>query len=208
MIVFDKEGETPLDDISGLKIDGIFTRGELDVVEADNILDAFLKYTLNPEEIKKITFDTQFLQQLHRDMFGKVWSWAGEFRTTQTSIGIEAINIRQSLYQLMDDLKFWEEAWDYEDTATRLHYLLVKIHPFLNGNGRCSRLFTDLWLLSIGKEMLDWGDENIDNANSTRKEYILALQEVDSGSYERLKKFMFSSFYNSSCRMPMGATQT
>jgi len=24
MIVFDKEGETPLDDISGLKIDGIF----------------------------------------------------------------------------------------------------------------------------------------------------------------------------------------
>jgi len=191
MIVFDKEGETPLDDISGLKIDGIFTRGELDVVEADNILDAFLKYTLNPEEIKKITFDTQFLQQLHRDMFGKVWSWAGEFRTTQTSIGIEAINIRQSLYQLMDDLKFWEEAWDYQDTATRLHYLLVKIHPFLNGNGRCSRLFTDLWLLSIGKEMLDWGDENIDNANSTRKEYILALQEVDSGSYERLKKFMF-----------------
>jgi len=191
MIVFDKEGETPLDDISGLKIDGIFTRSELDVVEADNILDAFLKYTLNPEEIKKITFDTQFLQQLHREMFGKVWSWAGEFRTTQTSIGIEAINIRQSLYQLMDDLKFWEEAWDYQDTATRLHYLLVKIHPFLNGNGRCSRLFTDLWLLSIGKEMLAWGDENIDNANSTRKEYILALQEVDSGSYERLKKFMF-----------------
>jgi len=191
MIVFDKEGETPLDDISGLKIDGIFTRTELDVVEADNILDAFLKYTLNPEEIKKITFDTKFLQQLHRDMFGNVWSWAGEFRTTQTSIGIEAINIRQSLYQLMDDLKFWEEAWDYQDTATRLHYLLVKIHPFLNGNGRCSRLFTDLWLLSIGKEMLDWGDENIDNANSTRKEYILALQEVDSGSYERLKKFMF-----------------
>jgi len=90
----------------------------------------------------------------------------------------------------MDDLKFWEEAWDYQDTATRLHYLLVKIHPFLNGNGRCSRLFTDLWLLSIGK-MLDWGDENIDNVNNTRKEYILALQEVDSGSYERLKKFMF-----------------
>jgi len=39
--------------------------------------------------------------------------------------------------------------------------------------------------------MLDWGDENIDNVNNTRKEYILALQEVDSGSYERLKKFMF-----------------
>ncbi len=192
MIVFDKEGETPLDDISGLKIHGITTRSELDSVEAENILEAFLKYIMSPEQIRSVVFDTQFLQQLHREMFGNVWSWAGEFRTTQTSIGIEAINIRQALYQLMDDLKFWEEAWDYQDTVTRLHYSLVKIHPFLNGNGRVSRLFTDLWLLSIGKEMLEWGDENLDNMNGSRKEYILALQEVDGGSYERLKRFMFA----------------
>lgn len=152
MIVFDKEGETPLDDISGLKIEGIFTRSQLDVVEAENILEAFLKYTISPEQIKNIIFDTQFLQKLHQEMFANVWSWAGEFRTTQTSIGIEAINIRQALYQLMDDLKFWEESWNYKDTATRLHYSLVKIHPFLNGNGRCARFFTDLWLLSIGQE--------------------------------------------------------
>jgi len=194
MIVFDKEGETPLDDISGLKIKSVTTRSQLDVVEAENILDAFLKYTLSPEQVKEITFDTKFLQQLHQEMFGNVWSWAGEFRTTQTSIGIEAINIRQSLYQLMDDLQFWEKRWDYKDTATRLHYSLVKIHPFLNGNGRCARLFTDLWLLSIGKDMLEWGDENLDNINGSRKEYISALQEVDSGSYERLKKFMFSVY--------------
>jgi len=192
MIVFDKEGETPLDDISGLKIKSVTTRSQLDEVEAENILDAFLKYTLSSEQVKNITFDTKFLQQLHQEMFGDVWSWAGEFRTTQTSIGIEAVNIRQSLYQLMDDLEFWEKAWDYKDTATRLHYSLVKIHPFLNGNGRCARLFTDLWILSIGKEMLEWGDENLDNVNGSRKEYISALQEVDSGSYERLKKFMFS----------------
>jgi fido (protein-threonine AMPylation protein) len=108
MIRFDKEGETPLDDISGLKIEGITTRSELDVVEADNILEAFLKYTTSPEQLENIKFDTQFLQQLHREMFGNVWSWAGDFRTSQTSIGIEAINIRQSLYQIMDDLVFWE----------------------------------------------------------------------------------------------------
>ena len=34
MILFDKKGETPLDDISGLKIKNITTRTELDVVEA------------------------------------------------------------------------------------------------------------------------------------------------------------------------------
>ena len=191
MIKFDKEGETPLDDISGLKIKNISTRAELDVVEADNILDAYLSYTMNVEQLEKVKFDTTFLQQLHIDMFGNVWSWAGDFRTTQTSIGIEAVNIRQALYRLMDDLKFWENEWDYRDTATRLHYSLVKIHPFLNGNGRCGRLFTDLWLLSQGKEMLEWGNGDINMENETRKEYILALQSVDNGDYEKLKQFMF-----------------
>ena len=191
MIVFDKVGETPLDDISGLKIKNITTRAELDVVEADNILDAFLNYTLSTEQLENITFDTLFLQQLHVDMFGKVWTWAGEFRTTQTSIGIEAVNIRQALYRLMDDLVYWEKEWDYKDTATRLHYSLVKIHPFLNGNGRCGRLFTDLWLLSQGQEMLEWGSDDINVENETRREYISALQAVDSGDYEQLKRFMF-----------------
>lgn len=191
MIEFNKEGETPLDDISGLKIKEITTRAELDVVEADNILDAFLKYTTSSEQIENIKFDTLFLQQLHKDMFAKVWSWAGDFRTTQTSIGIEAVNIRQALYQLMDNLAFWESSWNHKDTAARLHYSLVKIHPFLNGNGRCGRLFTDLWLLSIGKDMLEWGGDDINNENQSRTEYIAALREVDNGDYERLKNFMF-----------------
>ena len=191
MIRFDKEGETPLDDISGLKIKDISTRSQLDEVEADNILEAFLKYTLSVEQVTNVKFDTLFLQQLHIDMFGNVWSWAGDFRTTQTSIGIEAVNIRQALYRLMDDLRFWETEWDYKDTATRLHYSLVKIHPFLNGNGRCGRLFTDLWLLSQDKEMLEWGSDDINVENETRKKYISALQAVDSGDYKKLKQFMF-----------------
>ena len=136
MITFNKKGETPLDDISGLLIKGITTIGELDSVEANNILEAYLKYTINPVQVAELDFNTQFLQKLHREMFGKVWSWAGEFRTTQTSIGVEAVQIRQSLYQLIDDLKFWQTSWHYEETAVRLHYSLVKIHPFLNGNGR------------------------------------------------------------------------
>ncbi len=191
MIKFDKEGETPLDDISGLKVEGITTRSELDEIEADNILEAFLKYTISPDQLDNIQFDTLFLQELHRDMFGNVWSWAGDFRTTQTSIGIEAVNIRQALYRLMDDLAFWETSWDYKDTATKLHYSLVKIHPFLNGNGRCGRLFTDLWLLSIGENMLEWGDKDINMVNTCRTKYIRALQEADGGNYECLKSFMF-----------------
>lgn len=192
MITFDKKGETPLDDISGLKIN-ITTRAELDEAEADNILEAYLKYTASPEQLDDVHFDVPFLQKLHKEMLGNVWTWAGEFRTTLTSIGVEAKNIRQRLYQLMDDLKYWdgEGQWDYQDIAVRLHFTLVQIHPFSNGNGRCGRLFTDIWLLSKGKEMLEWGDEDLVEANKTRTEYITALQEAEQGSYDRLKNFMF-----------------
>ena len=190
MITFNKEGETPLDDISGLLIKNISTRSELDVVEADNILEAYLNYTISSSQLTALDFDTQFLQKLHQEMFCNVWSWAGEFRTTQTSIGIEAVQIRQALYQLVDDLNFWKTSWDYEEIAVRLHYSLVKIHPFLNGNGRWARLATDIWLISMGKEVLEWGG-NITDEGKSRSEYISALQEADTKGYEKLKRFMF-----------------
>ncbi len=190
MIVFDKEGETPLDDISGLKLE-ITTRKELDEAEAQNILKAYVKYTLNPSKLKNVTFDLNFFRKLHKEMFGDVWSWAGEFRTTQTSIGVEATKIHLALYQLQDDLKFWEKDWDYKDVAVRLHHSLVKIHPFLNGNGRWARLVVDLWLLKNGHNVLLWGG-NINEISITRNEYILALKKADNSDYEALKQFMFT----------------
>lgn len=190
MITFDKEGETPLDDISGLKLKKITTRSELDDAEAQNILKAYIKYTLNPSALKKVTFDLSFFRKLHKEMLGDVWSWAGEFRTTQTSIGSEANQIHQRLYQLQDDLKYWEKEWNYRDTATRLHHTLVKIHPFPNGNGRWARLVTDLWLLKMGYPSLSWGG-NITEVTSARADYISSLKESDNGNYEPLKEFMF-----------------
>lgn len=190
MIAFDKEGETPLDDISGLKLKKIRTRAELDDAEAQNILKAYVKYTLNPAVLKKVSFDLSFFRKLHKEMLGDMWSWAGEFRTTQTSIGVTANTIHQRLYQLQDDLKYWEREWYYRDAAVRLHHTLVKIHPFPNGNGRWARLVTDLWLLKMGHEVLSWGG-NITEVSDARSEYIVSLKEADQGKYEPLKNFMF-----------------
>jgi len=190
MMRFDKEGETPLDDISGLKFKKIATRKELDEAEAQNILKAYVKYTLTPSKLKKVSFDVSFFRKLHKEMFGDVWSWAGDFRTTQTSIGVSAAMILQHLYHLQDDLTFWEESWNPMETAVKLHHTLVKVHPFPNGNGKWARLATDLWLLKHGHAMLEWGG-NINEISAARHAYIAGLKEADSGSYERLKKFMF-----------------
>ncbi|WP_331774578.1 mobile mystery protein B [Sulfurospirillum sp. 1612] len=190
MITFDKEGETPLDDISGLKLKKITSRKELDEAEAQNILKAYIHYTLIPSKLKKIEFNLSLFCKLHKDMLGDVWSWAGDFRTTQTSIGVPAHRIHQSLYQLQDDLKFWQKEWDYQDTTTHLHHTLVKIHPFINGNGRWARLVTDLWLLKMGHEALSWGG-NITQVSVSRRAYIRSLKEADEGVYDGLKTFMF-----------------
>jgi Fic-DOC domain mobile mystery protein B len=192
MISFDKEGETPLDDISGLKLKKITTRSELDDAEAQNILKAYVKYTLNHTALKKVTFDLSFFRKLHKEMFGDVWSWAGEFRTTQTSIGVKANMIHQRLYQLQDNLKYWESEWAYRDTAVYLHHTLVKIHPFPNGNGRWARLVTDLWLLKMSYQMLSWGG-NTTEMSDARTAYITSLKEGDQGNYEPLKSFMFGT---------------
>ena len=41
-------GETPIGDISGLKIKGITTRKQLSFAEAENILEATVKYLEGP----------------------------------------------------------------------------------------------------------------------------------------------------------------
>jgi Fic-DOC domain mobile mystery protein B len=193
-IKFDKKGETPLDDISGL-IPKITTRAELDDVEAENISDAIFKYLVELE-IEDIRFDEPFLRQVHKDMLCDVWKWAGTYRTTATSIGVDANQILHKLYHLLDDLKFWTENWDYKETATRLHSELVRIHPFPNGNGRWGRLVTDMWLRVHEKETSQWGKGDIVAANGVRDEYIRSLQEAERGNYEPLKQFIFPEEYS------------
>jgi fido (protein-threonine AMPylation protein) len=39
-------------------------------------------------------------------MLGNVWSWAGEFRKTETNIGVDPWQIGVSLRNLLDDTRF------------------------------------------------------------------------------------------------------
>ena len=188
-IKFDNYGETPLDDISGLIPKNIKTKKELDDIESINIGKAYLKYILDAQKLKKITVDEKYLRQVHKDMLCDVWRWAGEYRTTQTTIGVEATQIRSRIYQLCDDLKFWEKEWEYKECATRFHHQLVLIHPFPNGNGRWARLMTEIWLLKMGKELPSWGKNN----DEARVQYIKALQLADKSDYKTLERFIFES---------------
>ena len=168
----------------------ITLRSELNEAEQANILEAeewaFAR--------KRDLLEEKFLNNLHQRMYGNVWGWAGQYRTTGKNIGIDAYRIPTELRQLLDDCRYWIENGTYEndEIAARFHNRLVSIHCYPNGNGRHARLAADLLLKSMGLERFSWGRKNLVDVGETRKRYIAALQAADEHDIGPLLEFVRS----------------
>jgi Fic-DOC domain mobile mystery protein B len=188
-------GATPLEeeDLEGLIPDFVATRADLNQVEFENITKALpwghqQAQSLGTEGI----LDFGFMLSLHRRMFGDVWQWAGTLRRNVTNIGVEPFQITTQSQLLLDDATFWhnEAVFGPDDLAARIHCRLVSIHPFRNGNGRCTRMMADLYLTSIGAEPFPWGGANLDVDGSGRAIYIAALvKAATTDEYADLVRF-------------------
>ncbi len=181
---------TPLDDISGLKLPShrVYPLKEVYEAEANNIALATLKY-LSAAPSKKIApFTYEWLRQLHNEMFGNVWEWAGKLRSGELSIGIKAYQVPTALKELADDIAYWDEykTYDIYETAARIHHRAVQIHPFQNGNGRWSRMLANIYLRQNGSMPVKWQEDLLSKENTKRDEYIQALKNADSGNYAKL----------------------
>lgn len=179
-------GATPIDDISGLIPTHITTHAELNEWEAANILKATEKYLARR---KKRPITVEWLKQLHRDMFDEAWSWAGKFRQSSLNIGVDWHAIPEQVKMLADDIAYWEKDGNVFGQSVRIHHRLVKIHPFVNGNGRHARLAADIYLFDRNHELPIWPDKELTRESAARKQYISALQSADKGSYDQLEKF-------------------
>jgi Fic-DOC domain mobile mystery protein B len=162
-------------------------RSELNEAEQENITRA-LAWALGR---KRDLLSEKFIRDLHRRMLGDVWKWAGKFRASERNLGLPFYEIPVAVRQLLDDTKAWIEYNTYtgDETAVRLHHRLVQIHPFVNGNGRHSRLMADLLILRLGSEQFSWGRQSLRDAGAMRKRYIAALQSADSHDIRPLLAF-------------------
>ena len=175
-------GETPIDP-SGLRDRTIRTRGRLNIVEAENIRKATVKYLAKRPTKRQAKFDYAWGLKLHREMFGDVWEWAGKLRTVELTIGIPPEHVETSLYALFQDLPIWAQSGvPLLDQAVRLHHQAVRVHPFHNGNGRWARLMANIWLRLNKHAITLWPEENIGRRNPVRDEYIAAIQAADNGN--------------------------
>jgi len=186
-------GQTPLDEDEkeGLKINVITTRGELDEFEQLNIQKA-VEWSIKRKFKLENILTVEFIKDLHKKMFEDVWSWAGEFRRTNKNIGVDKLLIGIELRQLIDDCKYWidKNIFSVDEIAIRFSHRIVKIHLFLNGNGRHSRLMADILINhGFGGNIFSWGSMNLTNSSDTRTIYLKALHDADDGNYQSLIKF-------------------
>jgi Fic-DOC domain mobile mystery protein B len=178
-------GATPIDagEADGLIPGHVTTQADLNEWEQANIAAAAAwvrTARLDP-------FDLLAVKALHRRMFDRTWSWAGQFRTTEKTIGVAPEEIAVRARDLLDDGRYWLENGTFAagESALRLHHRLVWVHLFPNGNGRHARLWANWILLRAGERPIDWGGD-LENPSALRQAYIASLRAADGGDYSSL----------------------
>jgi hypothetical protein len=160
------DGETPLTDFDGLRNRRIRTRSQLAVAEAENIRRAVIRYLVAVPSRKSATFN--------------FWSWAGQIRTRPLSLGSDPAHIGEHLAQLCDDIRGREPYMpSMLEQAVLIHHRAVQIHPFRNGNGRWSRMLSNIWLRIHQCPIVEW-PAGIGLESPIRSEYLACLRAADA----------------------------
>ena len=192
----DEPGNTPLtpEEERDL-IPSIATRAELNQLERYNINQARV-WAMRPRTLKRADLLSDgFARELHRRMFDEVWRWAGKYRVSERNLGWQWPRIPEGVRAAMDDAAFWDQNGTYPlpDAAVRLHYKLVLIHPWPNGNGRHARLMADIWCVARGLPEPTWGAEaELMAVGGARERYLAALRAADQNDFAPLLAFAHS----------------
>ncbi len=190
--IIDRDGSTPLDhdQILGIRFSHLTTMGELDELEDLNIQKG-LEWLNRQKDPNYLT--TEFICKLHEKLFGDVWKWAGKFRTAEVNISkYRSYDVGPQLKNFFEDAKLWIQlgkmSWD--EISAEMHHRLVTIHPFPNGNGRTTRIYTEYVQKRNNQPVTSWMASLGKNPQLRRDHYIKALRNADKGDFDLLIEFM------------------
>ena len=115
------------------------------------------------------------LQQIHGYIFGGLYDFAGQIRTKNISKGGFMFAVAEYLSEV---LKKIEDMPETTETEIFKKYVEMNIaHPFLEGNGRSTRIWLDLILKKNLSRCVDWS--RID-----KKEYLAAMKKSPADDSE------------------------
>jgi cell filamentation protein len=144
------------------------------------------------------TFDTAYIQSIHRRALGKVYGFAGQYRSVNLSKGGFTFPATRFLPQSMTQLEqqmlltlppTWPDPADLVHDVARVHAELLFIHPFREGNGRTARVLANLMAYRNGSASFRWEKlaepENFDA-------YVRAVQAAGVLHYEPMQQIITS----------------
>ena len=136
------------------------------------LFESGLLSTLEPGTVK-------CLQQIHSYIFGGLYDFAGQIRTKNISKG--GFSFANALYfnTILPDIENMPQT-TFEEIINKYAEMNVA-HPFMEGNGRSTRIWLDLMLKQSLQKCIDW---SLVNKNA----YLEAMQKsvIDSSDLKAL----------------------
>lgn len=182
-------GETPIDgdELAALApaakdlLGGKVTKAavyDLEQAVQEDTAETFLTAVLNGDLTVDDLLTDQFVRDLHRRLYVDIWFWAGTFRKRELNIGVAPESIAVELRNSIETISYrWEHSMDWtpHQLGIAVHAETVRVHPFVDGNGRTTRLLADLVLAATQEtEHLEIYDWDLD-----KRRYIELLRDYD-----------------------------
>ncbi|NXH99808.1 FICD transferase, partial [Pachycephala philippinensis] len=152
-------------------------------------MHAALKF-VNTTLVSRIgSVTTRDILDIHRRVLGYADPVeAGRFRATQVFVGHHIPPHPQDVEKQMEEFVQWMNSEDATslhpvEFAALAHYKLVYIHPFVDGNGRTSRLLMNLILMQAGYPPITIRKEQ-------RAEYYHVLEVANEGDVRPFIRFI------------------
>ena len=138
------------------------------------LFESGLLSTLQPGTIK-------CLQQIHAYIFGGLYDFAGQIRTKNISKG--GFSFANALYFNTSLPNIEDMPQSSFDEIINKYVEMNVAHPFMEGNGRSTRIWLDLMLKSSLSKCIDWSAVN-------KNAYLEAMREsvINSSNLKSLLK--------------------
>lgn len=183
---------------------GVTRKREMDRLEFHALISVQERYYDLIEDTTCFTAD--LICQMHRDWLGKLFSWAGRYRTVELSKGgfrwPPARLVAQNMAYLEEHtLKACtpcrgESVREIAQKMAEVHAELLLVHPFREGNGRLARWIVDLMALQAGLGLPDYALSGRGSVER-RKAYLSAVQHGYAQNYEPLTAFFITALERS-----------
>lgn len=180
---------------------GIIDSDEMDRIEAEALIKAtdalFHEYDADHQ------FCANDICYMHKVWLREIYEWAGQYRRVNISNDDFSFAMAAQIPKLMEQFELaqlakftpctFSDRVEIIKALAEVHTELVLIHPFREGNGRCSRILASIMALQAGLPILDFSLIT----GPKKSGYFTAVQIGMDRNYEPMEQ-LFANMIESS----------